>query len=103
MLVSGGTLIFFHTGYDAHPASYREPIGGCCFPGGRATGSRNFSPLPRVKIKNAWSYTSAPAYVFMAWCLIKHGDNASVSCRLKETYGPPNTRSLLKTPILDRL
>jgi hypothetical protein len=25
--------------------------------------------------KNAWSYTSIHAYVFMVWCLIKHKDN----------------------------
>jgi hypothetical protein len=24
---------------------------------------------------NAWSYTSTPQYVFMAWCLVKHRDN----------------------------
>jgi len=23
----------------------------------------------------AWSYTSAPQYVFMAWCLVRLGDN----------------------------
>jgi len=22
-------------------------------------------------VRNAWSYTSTPQYVFMAWCLIK--------------------------------
>jgi hypothetical protein len=27
------------------------------------------------KSKNAWSYTSALPYVFMAWCLVKHRDN----------------------------
>jgi hypothetical protein len=26
-------------------------------------------------VKNAWSYTSIPQYVFMAWCLVKHRDN----------------------------
>jgi hypothetical protein len=26
--------------------------------------------MPRSK--NAWSYTSTPQYVFMAWCLVKH-------------------------------
>jgi hypothetical protein len=28
-----------------------------------------------AKVKNAWSYTSTPQYVFMAWCLVKHRDN----------------------------
>jgi hypothetical protein len=28
-----------------------------------------------AKVKNAWSYTSIPRYVFMVWCLVKHRDN----------------------------
>jgi hypothetical protein len=28
-----------------------------------------------AEVKNAWSYTSTPQYVFMAWCLVKHRDN----------------------------
>jgi hypothetical protein len=30
------------------------------------------SPPSSVEIKNTWSYTSTPPYVFMAWCLIQH-------------------------------
>jgi hypothetical protein len=26
-------------------------------------------------LKNEWSYTSTPQYVFMAWCLVKDRDN----------------------------
>jgi hypothetical protein len=33
------------------------------------------SPPSSAEIKNAWSYTSTPQYVFMAWCLVKHKDN----------------------------
>jgi hypothetical protein len=33
------------------------------------------SPPSSVEVKNAWSYTSTPQYVFMAWCLVKHRDN----------------------------
>jgi hypothetical protein len=29
------------------------------------------SPPSSVVVKNAWSYTSTPQYVFMAWCLVK--------------------------------
>jgi hypothetical protein len=29
----------------------------------------------RILQKNAWSYTSTPQYIFMAWCLVKHRDN----------------------------
>jgi hypothetical protein len=30
------------------------------------------SPPPSAEVKNAWSYTSIPQYVFMAWYLMKH-------------------------------
>jgi hypothetical protein len=33
------------------------------------------SPLSSAKVKKAWSYTSTPPYVFIAWCLVKHRDN----------------------------
>jgi hypothetical protein len=33
------------------------------------------SPPSNAKVKNAWSYTSTPQYVFMAWYLVKHSDN----------------------------
>jgi hypothetical protein len=33
------------------------------------------SPPSSAKVKNAWSYTSTPQYIFMAWCLVKHRDN----------------------------
>jgi hypothetical protein len=28
-----------------------------------------------AEVKNSWSYTSTPQYVFMAWCSVKHEDN----------------------------
>jgi hypothetical protein len=31
--------------------------------------------LPSAEVKNAWSYTSTPSYVFMTWRLFKHRDN----------------------------
>jgi hypothetical protein len=33
------------------------------------------SPLSSAEVKNEWSYTSTPQYVFMEWCLVKHRDN----------------------------
>jgi hypothetical protein len=33
------------------------------------------SPPSSAEVKNTWSYTSTPTYVFMAWCLAKHRDN----------------------------
>jgi hypothetical protein len=29
------------------------------------------SPPSGAEVKNAWSYTSTPQYVFMAWCSVK--------------------------------
>jgi hypothetical protein len=28
-----------------------------------------------TEVKNAWSYTSTPQYVFLAWCSVKRRDN----------------------------
>jgi len=28
-----------------------------------------------LRSMNEWSYTSAPQYAFMTWCLVKHRDN----------------------------
>jgi hypothetical protein len=33
------------------------------------------SPPCNAEVKNSWSYTPIPPYVFVAWCLIKHRDN----------------------------
>jgi hypothetical protein len=57
----------------AHPVSY--PMGTRIFSqevkaAGRET---DHSPPSSAEIKNAWSYTSTPPYVFIVWCLIKHG------------------------------
>jgi hypothetical protein len=30
------------------------------------------SPPPSAEVKNVWSYTSTPSYVFMTWCLVKY-------------------------------
>jgi hypothetical protein len=41
------------------------------------------SPPLSVRSKNAWSYTSTPQYVFMAWCLVKHRDNFTFTFNFK--------------------
>jgi len=28
--------------------------------------------LSSTKVKNLWSYTSTPSYIFMVWCLVKY-------------------------------
>jgi hypothetical protein len=30
-------------------------------------------PVSSAEVKNTWCYTSIEQYVFMTWCLIKHG------------------------------
>jgi hypothetical protein len=50
-------------------------------PGGLSLGVKRpgreagHSPPSSAEVKNAWSYTSTPQYVFMAWCLVKHRDS----------------------------
>jgi hypothetical protein len=41
------------------------------------------SPPSSAEVKNAWSYTSTPQYVFMAWCLVKHRDNFTFTFTVK--------------------
>jgi hypothetical protein len=50
------------------------------FPGIKQLGHEDHSPLSSAKVKNAWSYTSTPQYVFMAWCLVKHRDKFNFTC-----------------------
>jgi hypothetical protein len=35
------------------------------------------SPPSGAEVKNAWSYTSTPQYVFMTWCFVKDRDNVN--------------------------
>jgi hypothetical protein len=37
------------------------------------------SPPSSAEVTNAWSYTSAPQYVFTAWCLVKHRDTFNLT------------------------
>jgi hypothetical protein len=47
------------------------------FPGiKRPRREADHSPPSSAEDKNAWSYTSTPQYVFMAWCLIKRRDSS---------------------------
>jgi hypothetical protein len=42
---------------------------------------RNYrhSPPSSAEFKNAWRFTSRPQQVFVAWCVVKHGDNFTFS------------------------
>jgi hypothetical protein len=54
----------FQTGSGAHPASYPMCTGGS-FPGVNRPGREAYhSPPSNVVVKNSWSYTSIPQYVF---------------------------------------
>jgi hypothetical protein len=58
-------------GSGAHPASYLMSTRGS-FPGSKVAGREvDYSPPSSAEVENAWSYTSTPQYVFMAWCLVK--------------------------------
>jgi hypothetical protein len=60
----------------AHPASYPMGTRGS-FPGAkRPDREADHSSPSSAGVKNAWSYTSAPKYVFMAWCLVSTGTNS---------------------------
>jgi hypothetical protein len=39
------------------------------------------SSISGAEVKNAWSYTSTPQYVFMVWYLVKLRDNFTFSLR----------------------
>jgi hypothetical protein len=41
----------------------------------RAGREADHSPPSSVEVENAWSYTSTPEYVFVAWYLVKHREN----------------------------
>jgi hypothetical protein len=45
-----------------------------------------YSPAYSAEVKNAWSYTSTPPYVFMEWCLVKYGDNFTVTFTFISRY-----------------
>jgi hypothetical protein len=52
------------------------------------------SPPSSAEVKNAWSYTSIPLYVFMAWCLVKHRDNFTFftfTTASRQALGPTQT------------
>jgi hypothetical protein len=73
---AGNFFLHHHvqTGSGAHPASYPIATGGGGVPslGVKWLGCEaNHSPSSTPKVKNVWSYTSAPQYAFMALCSVK--------------------------------
>jgi hypothetical protein len=78
--------IWVSMGVVIHPASYSMGTRDS-FPGVKRSGREaDHSPPYSAEVKNAWSYTSIPKYVFMAWCLVKHRDDftkINVTCCMK--------------------
>jgi hypothetical protein len=74
-LAGAGNFSLHHrvqNGSEAHPASYPMVTRGS-FPGVKRPGREaDHSPPSSAEVKNAWSYTSTPQFVFIAWCLVKH-------------------------------
>jgi hypothetical protein len=62
-------------GSGAHPALYSVGTGSSFHEVKRRVRQVDHSPPSSAEVKHAWSYTSAPPYVFMVWCLVKHRDN----------------------------
>jgi len=69
------SLLHLQTGSGANPASLQ------CVPAALTLGVKrpgreaDHPPSSSANIKNTLSSTSAPPYVFMAWCLAEHRDN----------------------------
>jgi len=68
-----GIFFFLHhhiqagSGAPQPPIHSRGSFTGIKRPGYEANNSHPYI----IDVKNTWSYTSIPPYVFMAWCLIK--------------------------------
>jgi hypothetical protein len=57
-------------------ATAYRPALGTLFPGVKRPGRQaDQSPPPSADIKNEWSCTFTPSYVFLAWDLVKHRTN----------------------------
>jgi hypothetical protein len=59
------------TGSGAHPASSSNRTESSFSKGKAAVHEADHSLLCSVEVKNAWSYTSIPPYIFIARCLVK--------------------------------
>jgi hypothetical protein len=72
-------IVLNKTASGAYPASCQTGTGG----GGRSPDVKrpkrdaDYSLPSNAEAKDAWSYSSTPQYVFMAWYLVKHRNNFS--------------------------
>jgi hypothetical protein len=63
------------TSSRVHPTSYQMSTRVFSLGVKQPECEANNSPLCTAEIKNEWSCTSIPSYVFMVWYLVKHRDN----------------------------
>jgi hypothetical protein len=68
-----GLGIFLLTTVSRLTLGPTQPLGSrITFPTvNRPVREADHSPPPTAEVKNAWNYTSAPQYAFMAWCSVK--------------------------------
>jgi hypothetical protein len=50
---------------------------------GKAEGASPLISIYSFVVKNTWSYTSTPPYVYMELYLIKHGDNFTFTFEIR--------------------
>jgi hypothetical protein len=62
-------------GSEAHPGSYPMVPGTLYMEVKRPGREDDHSPPSSAEVKNTWSYTSTPQYIFMVWCLLSTGTN----------------------------
>jgi hypothetical protein len=65
------SLHHVQTSSQAHPALYEMGIGGSSPEEKQPRHEADHSPPSSAEVKNAWSYTSTPSILFMAWYLMK--------------------------------
>jgi hypothetical protein len=72
-------IFLFTTEFRTAPGPTQPPIqwvsGALSLELKRPGREANHSPPSSTEVKNEWSYTSTPPYVFMGWCLVKHRDS----------------------------
>jgi hypothetical protein len=65
-------------------------VQGAFYLGVKRPGHEADHSLPSsAEVKNAWSCTSTPQYVFMAWCLVNHRNNFTFTFRYVPNYTGP--------------
>jgi len=71
-LIPGRGSMFFSLRHRAQTGSGAQPPSlGIKQPEREA----DHSPPYSAEVQNAWSCTSTPQFVFMAWCLVRHREN----------------------------